>query len=74
MVLRIILQAALWIWFLGCTFTYRIGKRMLVEGMGFKSVEFRMLCVYTLALVLFYAYRPVGSWVLLGILLLWIAV
>ena len=74
MVVRIILQAALWIWFLGCTFTYRIGKRVLVEGMGFKSVEFRMLCVYTLALILFYACRPVGKGLLFAVLLLWIAV
>ena len=69
MVLRIFLQAALWIWFLGCTFTYRIGKQVLVEGMGFKSVEFRMLCAYTLALILFYAYRPVGKGLLFAVLL-----
>ena len=74
MVLRIILQAALWIWFLGCTFTYRIGKQVLVEGVGFKSVEFRMLCAYTLALILFYACRPVGKGFLFALLLLWIAV
>ena len=74
MVLRIILQAALWIWFLGCTFTYRIGKRVLVDGMGFKSPEFGMQCAYTLALVLFYVYRPVGKWFLFAVLLLWIAV
>ena len=74
MALAIIAQAALWIWFLGCTVTWRIGKCLLVEGMGVKSMEFRMLCLYTLAVVLFHAWRPFGKWFLLGALLVWLAV
>ena len=38
-VITILLQAALWIWFLGCTTSYRFGKVTLVEGMGIKSAE-----------------------------------
>ena len=74
MVITILLQAALWIWFLGCTFTYRIGKHLLVEGMGFKSAEFAMLCLYSLGLVAFYCFVPTGKWILFGILLLWFIV
>ena len=68
-----ILQAALWIWFLGCTVTYRIGKRLLVEGMGVRSAEFIMLCVYTAALVSAYCF-PAGRRILLGVLVLWFTV
>lgn len=70
MAAAIILQAALWIWFLGCTITYRIGKHLLVEGMGIKSAEFAMLCLYSIGL-LFYYLLPAGKWILLAVLLLW---
>jgi len=74
MIITILLQAALWIWFLGCTTTYRIGKHLLVEGMGPKSAEFAVLCLYSLGLVAFHCFQPAGRWILLGILLLWFAV
>ena len=68
------LQAALWVWFLGCTVTYRIGKKLLVEGMGVKSAEFIMLCMYTAALAAYYCIRPAGKWILPGVLILWFVV
>lgn len=74
MAATIIFQAILWIWFLGCIITYRFGKYLLVEGMGVKSAEFAMLCMYSFGLIMFYAYRPVGKWLLFAILLLWLAV
>lgn len=74
MILVIIFQAALWIWFLGCVITYRAGKRLLVEGMGIKSAEFFMLCLYSAALAAYYLIRPVGKWILLGVLILWFIV
>lgn len=74
MIITILLQAALWIWFLGCTTTYRIGKYLLVEGMGAKSAEFAVLCLYSLALAAFHCLQPAGKWILLGVLLLWFAV
>ena len=74
MIITIILQAFLWIWFLGCTTTYRIGKHLLVEGVGFKSAEFTVLCVYSAALITFYCFRPAGRWILFGVLLLWFIV
>ncbi len=73
MIVTIILQAALWLWFLGCTTTYRIGKYTLVEGMGIKSAEFATLCVYSIGLILFYL-LPVGKWILLAILIFWFVV
>ena len=72
--ITILFQAALWIWFLGCTVTYRIGKALLVEGMGVKSAEFAVLCLYSAGLAAFHCLQPAGKWILAGILLLWLAV
>lgn len=74
MTIAIICQAALWIWFLGCTITYRIGKHLLVEGVGMKSAEFIVLCLYSLGLIAFHCFHPIGKWILFGILLLWFIV
>ena len=74
MVITILLQAALWIWFLGCTTSYRFGKYTLVEGMGIKSAEFAVLCLYSIGLILYYCAQPAGKWILLGILVLWLVV
>ncbi len=74
MIIGIILQAALWIWFLGCVITWRIGKRLLVEGMGLKSAEFAVLCLYSAGLVAYYTLQSAGKWILTGILILWFVV
>ncbi len=68
------IQIVLWIWFLGCITTYRIRKYLLVEGMGIKSAEFIMLCLYSIGLVSFHFFQPVGKWVLLFVLVLWFVV
>ena len=68
------LQVALWVWFLGCTTTYRIGKNVLVEGMGIKSAEFATLCLSSIGLILCYLLPPAGKWILLAILILWFVV
>ena len=70
----ILTQAVLWIWFLGCTTTYRIGKHLLVDGMGIKSAEFIMLCLYSIGLVSYHIFLSAGKWFLLTILLLWFIV
>ena len=72
--ITMLIQLALWIWFLGCTTTYRIGKHMLVEGMGIKSAEFIVLCLYSIGLASYHFFLPVGKWILLAILLLWFTV
>lgn len=72
--IMILMQVTLWIWFLGCTMTYRFGKYLLVEGMGIKSAEFVMLCLYSVGLVSFHLFQSVGKWILLVILTLWFAV
>ncbi len=41
------ISCILWLWFLGCTFSWRLGKLRLVDGMGFRSVEFGFLLLYT---------------------------
>ncbi len=73
MAAAIFLQAALWIWFLGCTTTYRLGKYLLVEGMGIRSAEFATLCLYSIGLVLYYL-LPAGKWILPAVLILWFIV
>ena len=72
MAIIIICQVVLWIWFLGCTISYRIGKKILVGGVGIKSAEFFMLCLYTLGVIAFHCLQPAGKWILFGILLLWV--
>ena len=74
MMITILIQIALWVWFLGCVTTYRIGKHLLVEGMGIKSVEFTMLCLYSLGLVSYHFFQSAGKWILLAILTLWFIV
>ena len=74
MIAVVFFQLALWVWFLGCTVTWRIGKHLLVEGMGVRSAEFAMLCLYSLGLIAFHAFPPAGRWILFGILLLWFVV
>ena len=73
-VIIILIQAALWIWFWGCITTYRMGKYLLVEGMGIKSAEFVMLCLYSIGLVSFHFLQASGKWVLLFILVFWFVV
>ena len=70
----IIAEILLLIWFFGCIVTYRIGKRLLVEGMGIKSAEFFMLCLYLLGLCANYFFHSFGKWILLAILMLWFVV
>ena len=74
MAITIIFQIVLWIWFLGCTITYRVGKKLLVEGVGLKSAEFVVLCLYTLGIIAFHCFQPLGKWILFGILILWFIV
>ena len=74
MFVTVFFQAALWIWFLGCTITWRLGKFTLVEGMGIKSAEFVTLCLYSAGLILYHVLKPAGKWILLGILVIWFVV
>ncbi|MBR5712240.1 MAG: hypothetical protein IKX54_01460 [Lachnospiraceae bacterium] len=70
-VLTIVLQAALWIWFLGAVISYRTKKFTLVDGMGVKSAEFFMLVLYSAGIAAFYVFPSAGRWILFGILMLW---
>lgn len=72
--LAIWIQAALWIWFFGCITTYRIGKRLLVEGMGIRSAEFVMLCLFSAGLLSYHFVPLAGKWILLAVLLFWLVV
>ena len=67
-------QFLLWIWFLGCTITWCFGKRILVEGMGVKSAEFAMLCLYSMGLIGYRLFQPAGKWILFAILALWFVI
>ncbi len=76
MALRIVtgvMQGILWIWFLGCTVAYRTKRFLLVEGMGVRSAEFAVLCLYTVGCALFWL-TGAGKWILAGVLGLWLTV
>ena len=68
----IVISCLLWLWFLGCTFTWKFGKVLLVEGMGLKSIEFTVLVLFTIGIVGFLLCEPVGKWILLVELTLWL--
>ena len=70
----ITISIILWIWFLGCTITWRFGKVLLVEGMGVKSAEFVVLILFTLGMLSFACYPKIGCWILLCELAFWLAV
>ena len=57
MILMPFVQISLWIWFLGCTITWRFGKRILVEGMGMQSAEFVKLCLYSIGLISYHFFH-----------------
>ena len=68
------MQALLGIWFLGCITTWRFGRILLVEGMGIKSAEFVMLCLYSIGLISYHAFQSAGKWILFSVLALWFIV
>ena len=68
----IVVSCLLWLWFLGCTFTWKFGKVLLVEGMGLKSIEFAALVLFTLGFGSFLLWEQIGKWVLLVELALWL--
>lgn len=70
----IVVSAILWLWFLGCTTSWKFGKVVLVDGMGIKSAEFVVLLLYTVGFALFILAEMVGKWVLLIELALWLTV
>lgn len=72
--ITILFQGALWVWFLGCTITYRVGKYLLVEGVGVKSAEFFVLCLYSIGLLSYHFFQPAGKWILFAVLALWLVV
>jgi len=70
-------RAAEWVlavWFFGCICTYRIGKHTLVDGMGVKSAEFVMFCLYVTGCVLNLTVPNVGRWWLAVVLTAWLII
>lgn len=68
----IVVSSLLWLWFLGCSFTWKIGKVLLVEGMGLKSIEFVALVLFTIGIGSFLLWESIGKWILLVELALWL--
>ena len=73
-IITLLAQLLLLGWFFGCIVTYKIGKRILVDGMGIKSAEFIMFVLYGAGLLLFWLYPAVGQWYLLAVLLFWFVI
>ena len=74
MFIYFIFNIILWFWFLGCVTTYKFGECLLVEGVGIKSPEFKMLSMFSIAIICNLIFHPVGKWILLAILTLWFVV
>ncbi len=72
--ISLVAQLALWIWFFGCIKSYETSKWILSKGVGIKSAEFVVLCLFTTGVVLYHAVYPVGKWFLLFVLSCWIIV
>lgn len=70
----VIISCLLWVWFLGCTTTWRFGKVLLVEGMGIRSAEFIALVLFTMGIASYLLWEPIGKWVLMVELTLWLIV
>lgn len=68
----IAVSCLLWLWFFGCTFTWKFDKVLLVEGTGLKSIEFAALVLFTIGIGSFLLWEPVGKWILLVELTLWL--
>lgn len=68
----IVISCLLWLWFLGCTFTWKFGKVLLVEGTGLNSIEFAALVLFTIGIGCFLLWEPVGKWIFLVELTLWL--
>ncbi len=72
--MRLLFEVLLWIWFLGCTITWKIGKYTLVDGMGVRSTEFFMLVLYTISVILSVLFHDFGKIVVLFVLSFWLIV
>lgn len=72
--ISLVAQLVLWIWFFGCIKSYKTSKWILSKGVGIKSAEFVVLCLFTTGVVLYHAVYPVGKWFLLFVLSCWIIV
>lgn len=66
-----IAQMLLVVWFFGCICTYKLGKYTLVEGVGIKSPEFVMFCLFGIGILLSRMIPSVGKWYLSAILTAW---
>lgn len=72
--MHFVFGALLWIWFLGCTITWKFGKYTLVEGMGVHSAEFFMLVIYTISLAFSVLVPDFGQHFVLFVLCFWMMV
>lgn len=72
--ITILAQLLLFCWFFGCICTYKFGKHILVEGVGIKSAEFFMLCLFITGVIMFWVVPSLGKWFLLGVLVFWFVV
>lgn len=70
----LIAEILLVFWFFGCICTYKLGKYILVEGVGIKSPEFVMFCLFGIGTILFWMFPYVGKWYLFAILTAWFVI
>lgn len=70
----LVFELLLLTWFFGCIVTYKIGKLILVDGMGIHSAEFIMLLIYTAGILSYLLFPAIGCWIVLTALVFWLIV
>ena len=70
----LVFELLLLVWFFGCIVTYKIGGRILVEGMGLRSAEFVMLVIYSASVLTYLIFPSIWRFVVLGALVFWFIV
>lgn len=70
----LVFELLLLTWFFGCIVTYKIGKLILVDGMGIHSAEFIMLLIYTAGILSYLLFPAIGRFFVLATLVFWLIV
>ncbi len=66
-----VLQVLLLLYFLGCIVTYKIGNRILVEGVGIHSPEFIMFLLYGTGVCIHIVNKSIGRGYIFIVLCIW---
>ncbi len=69
-----VLQVLLLLYFFGCIVTYKIGNRILVEGVGIHSPEFIMFLLYGTGIFIHIVNKSIGRGYIFIVLGIWLLI